>query len=188
MENRRQDILDAALEVFLEHGFDSATMSAIRERSGASTGSIYHFFGSKAEMAAALLQAATSEWSLHSQALGMSDDAEQAVKASVSGFLQWGQQNPRLFAFMDDMLARSRFSVGFEPAAVLLDKGRQAAAAAYARWVSEKRVRDLPWDVAYALIMGPAYAVLRNSAGARIPEENIAELARSAWLSVARHK
>lgn len=184
MENRRQEILDAALEIFLERGFDSATMAAIRERSGASTGSIYHFFRGKAEMAAALLQMATSQWSLQSQEAGLAGDPEQAVKASVAGFLGWGQNNPRLFAFMDDLLARSRFSQDFTPVGDLLDTGRKTASGVYAKWVEAKLVRDLSWNVAYALIMGPAYSILRNSAGAAIEQSDLAEIVQSAWLSV----
>ena len=184
MENRRQEILDAALEVFLERGFDSATMAAIRERSGASTGSIYHFFNGKADMAAALLTIATSQWSLQSQAAGLVDDPEQAIKASVAGFLSWGQANPRLFAFMDDLLARSRFSQDFTPVGDLIDAGRKAASDAYAAWAQAKVVRDLPWNVAYALIMGPAYTILRNIAGSAIDQSDVAEIVQSAWLSV----
>ncbi|WP_421762149.1 TetR/AcrR family transcriptional regulator [Devosia sp.] len=184
MENRRQEILDGALEVFLQRGFDGATMAAIRERSGASTGSIYHFFNGKAEMAAALLEKATLEWSLRSRDVELGEDAERSIKASVAGFLIWGQENPRLFAFMDDLLARSRVTEDFGPVADMLNSGRRAAGDAYARWVSAKLVQDLPWDVAYALIMGPAYAILRNSAGGRIPDDSVAQIVRSAWLSV----
>jgi AcrR family transcriptional regulator len=184
MENRRQEILDAALEVFLERGFDSTTMAAIRERSGASTGSIYHFFSGKAEMAAALLKMATSQWSLRSQDAGSMKDAEQSIKASVAGFLAWGQANPQLFAFMDDLLARSRFSHDFNPVAELLDAGRRTASEAYSGWVQAELVRNLSWNVAYALIMGPAYSILRNSAGDAIKESEATEIVRSAWLSV----
>lgn len=186
MEKRRREILDGALDVFLERGFDGATLAAIRDRSGASIGSIYHFFTSKAEIAAALLEVATSEWSLRSQEAGRGDDPEQAIKASVTGFVRWGQDNPRLFAFMDDLLARARISQDFAPVTDMLDDGRKAAEAAYRQWVGQERVRDLPWDVAYALMMGPAYAILRNSAGTAISNDSVAEIVRSAWLSVCQ--
>ncbi len=46
----RQQILDAASEVFLEHGFADASIAHVVERSGFSVGSIYHHFGGKAEL------------------------------------------------------------------------------------------------------------------------------------------
>lgn len=51
---RRRDILDASLRCFMRHGFDAATIEQIREASGASSGSIYHHFGSKQAIAVAL--------------------------------------------------------------------------------------------------------------------------------------
>ena len=52
--DRRQVILDAALEAFAERGTAAATVDDVRRRSGASVGSIYHHFGDKEGLAAAL--------------------------------------------------------------------------------------------------------------------------------------
>ncbi|MGN5238597.1 TetR/AcrR family transcriptional regulator [Rhodococcus sp. SJ-3] len=46
----KDKVLDAAVEVFGEHGFTAATMAEIVERSGVSVGSIYHHFGGKTEV------------------------------------------------------------------------------------------------------------------------------------------
>ncbi|MCW2602167.1 MAG: TetR family transcriptional regulator [Pseudonocardiales bacterium] len=46
----RQAILDAARDVFLEHGFADASIAHVVEKSGFSVGSIYHHFGGKAEL------------------------------------------------------------------------------------------------------------------------------------------
>ena len=53
-ENRRRTILAAALACFAEHGYEATTLGQIRERSGASVGSIYHLFASKEEIAGAV--------------------------------------------------------------------------------------------------------------------------------------
>lgn len=50
-ERRRQQIIDAALAVFSEKGFDKATNQDIAEAAGiASPGLIYHYFESKADL------------------------------------------------------------------------------------------------------------------------------------------
>ena len=46
-------------------------------------------------------------------------------------------------------------------------------------------VRDLNWDVAYALIMGPAYALLRSATkGKQVSDLEIDVVVRAAWTAV----
>jgi AcrR family transcriptional regulator len=49
-EQTRAAIVAAALDLFREHGYDAATMRAIAERAGVSTGNAYYYFGSKEEL------------------------------------------------------------------------------------------------------------------------------------------
>ncbi len=55
-EARREAILDAAAEVFMEEGFASASMSAIAARLGGSKGTLYNYFKSKEALFAAYIQ------------------------------------------------------------------------------------------------------------------------------------
>lgn len=52
---RLASFLDAAADLFVEVGFEAATMTAIAERSGASIGTLYHYFPDKRAVASALL-------------------------------------------------------------------------------------------------------------------------------------
>lgn len=47
---RREAILDAAAEVFLEEGFDAASMSTIAARVGGSKSTLYNYFKSKEDL------------------------------------------------------------------------------------------------------------------------------------------
>ena len=53
-DQRRNTILRAALDCFVTLGVDATTVGDIRDRSGASVGSIYHHFGNKEGVAAAV--------------------------------------------------------------------------------------------------------------------------------------
>ena len=44
---RRREILDAAAQVFGEHGFESATIALVADRAGVSPGTVQHYFGTK---------------------------------------------------------------------------------------------------------------------------------------------
>jgi AcrR family transcriptional regulator len=54
--SKREAILNAMLEVVVEHGFHEAPMSLVAKRSGASAGVIYHHFASKEEIIQALYE------------------------------------------------------------------------------------------------------------------------------------
>jgi AcrR family transcriptional regulator len=49
-EQTRAAIIEAALELFRESGYDASTMRAIAQRAGVSTGNAYYYFGSKDEL------------------------------------------------------------------------------------------------------------------------------------------
>jgi AcrR family transcriptional regulator len=55
-EIRRAQILDAAVEVFLENGYGGATIDLVVERAGASKATVYSFFGGKDGLFAAIVQ------------------------------------------------------------------------------------------------------------------------------------
>ena len=48
--DRRQQILEAALSIFADQGFEAATNKAINERAGVNQGLIYFYFSSKADV------------------------------------------------------------------------------------------------------------------------------------------
>lgn len=54
LEERRQEILDAARVVFVEKGYDAATVNDIAAEAGVAAGSIYRYFASKADLIAAV--------------------------------------------------------------------------------------------------------------------------------------
>jgi AcrR family transcriptional regulator len=60
-EEKRQAIVDAAFEVFVEVGFEQASMSEIAARAGASKATLYSYFESKEEMFAEVMLAAAQE-------------------------------------------------------------------------------------------------------------------------------
>ena len=186
INDRRAEILAAALQCFLDRGYAATSIADIRSVSGASTGSIYHFFANKAALALALLNNAVAGWSAASPvALDHMATAEQAIRSSVAGFVLWGQDNPRLVQFMDEVRTLSTTDTDFAVLRRALDDGLRAAEARYAEFLASGQVRDIPWPIARALMLGPAYDYLRMSALAGVTVDNAARLlADAAWVSV----
>lgn len=185
--DRRRQILDAALACFLEQGYAATSIADIRARSGASTGSIYHFFSGKGALAEALLREAVAGWArLSAASLDPAASAEDAIKASVSGLVIWGLGNPAQFRFMDEVRSLAPNDPDFAPVHGLLEDGQTLGAAQYAAMTATGEVRNLPFSVAYALMLGPAYAYLhRASASSPSEAEQLAALfADAAWQAV----
>lgn len=93
-EERREQILDAALRVFSQKGFAGASIRDIAREVGITEGLIYHYFESKDH----LLEACWKERSWHSHVERILSDAdgkpvEQVLKAIVSDFLDTLQEH-----------------------------------------------------------------------------------------------
>jgi AcrR family transcriptional regulator len=95
MTSRRQAILDAALVCFTEAGYDQTTLADIRQAANASTGSIYHHFGSKEQIAASLyLDAVASTQQAGLEALLKARTGRTGVHALVGAYLDWVEAHP----------------------------------------------------------------------------------------------
>ena len=87
-EERRQNILDVAAQLFNETGFDRASMAEISLRLGGSKATLYNYFSSKEEIFLAVMrkQAGSQFESLFSSLLADQDGQHKTVYAALEGF------------------------------------------------------------------------------------------------------
>jgi AcrR family transcriptional regulator len=157
--DRKQAILDAALRSFTEKGVAAATVEDVRRLSGASVGSIYHHFGDKEGIAAALYVEALRDYQQgYLEIVRRAPDAERGVRALVRHHLRWVAAHPDL----------ARFLLAGPPpgAAERLEPLNRELFAATAAWVDAEvgagRMRRLPRDVLYTVLIGPAQEFCRQ--------------------------
>ncbi len=178
---RRQDILDAALACFSEKGFGPTTMGDIRRASGASIGSIYHHFGGKEQLAAALYVEGTRRYQEgYLAAIHAHDDAEAGVKAAVRHHLHWVRDNRELAAFM---LTPRDPEVLLASQADVRELNRRLFRES-ADWLRHHVTAELPLDLYYTIIIGTSQEFCRHwLAGRTITpiEEATEPLAEAAW-------
>jgi AcrR family transcriptional regulator len=188
--DRKQEILDAALRGFAEKGLADTTVEEVRTHSGASVGSIYHHFGDKQGIAAALYVAILRDYQEGLLAvLERAGDARDTVEELVRHHLRW------VAADRD----RARFLLGARPPRAV-DEIRglnRRAFSATARWLDEQvaggRIRPIPFDLFYAVLIGPAQEFCRHWLEGRLRTSMRTaerELAAAAWgaLSVPTTK
>src|SRR5919109_303876 len=162
--DRRQAILDAALESFNEKGVAATTVDDVRQRSGASVGSLYHHFGGKDELAEELYVEILRDYQRGFLAvLRRESDPERGIKGLVRHHLRWVRRNPE----------RARYLLrGPRPESdAIRDLNRElfrATAAWLEPYVAAGRVRRLPLDLTYAIMAGPAQEFSRHWLGGRV--------------------
>lgn len=182
---RRDEILRAALECFTSRGFAATTMEDIRRESGASIGSIYHHFGGKESLAAALyLDGLASYQAGLMGVLDGSPRAEAGVKAVVRHHLDWVSANPALARYLLSSREAEVVAATREP----LRELNRSFFAAFDRWLaphlSAGTLRRLPIDVLHSVLLGPSQEFARLWLAGRTSsaiEDVRDELARAAW-------
>jgi len=85
-EERRIRILDAAVEVFAEHGYTAAKMQDIAARAGVVPSVLYDHFGSKRELHITLLQAHSAQLREQSLKPPEGTSVEEMVRASIASY------------------------------------------------------------------------------------------------------
>ncbi|HID88683.1 MAG TPA: TetR/AcrR family transcriptional regulator [Anaerolineae bacterium] len=102
-EERRQTILRAARDVFLEEGFHRATVDSIAERAEVSKGTVYLYFESKESLLAHLLLEgleALLGYLEEAYAPGRTLDAEERLRRLGWAYIQFFQREPHYFRFL----------------------------------------------------------------------------------------
>jgi AcrR family transcriptional regulator len=187
LRGRREAILDAARACFEEHGYAATTIELIAARSGASNGSIYHHFGSKDGILAALYVDAVASYQDEVLALlrAHAADAEAGIRGAVEHHLAWVEAHPH----ETRTLFEHRQTLEHAGRADELRARNQPALREVRAWmrrhVEAGTVRDLGPATA-AVWFGPAQLVARDWIAGRLrgtPTALAPALAEAAWRS-----
>lgn len=187
-DQRRREILEAALEGFATSGFGAITMADIRQRARASTGSIYHHFKSKEQLAAELYLDGVRDLQQHGlSALLRHSNAERGIRALIEAYLEWVETNPKLAAFLFTM----RHADFLEAVDADLGRIHRESIAGAADWFRVRMLSgelpNLTPDLLRAILYGPAahYAQRWTRARADLDMKTAKkQLATAAWQAL----
>lgn len=160
---RRKQIISAALACFAEQGFSETTLEHIRTRSKASTGSIYHHFRSKEQLAAAVYVEGVIDYQTGLLAeLARHTEARAGIAAMVRYYLRWVAEHPDWARY----LVRMRQAEFLAPTAQSLRELNRTLVREVARWfephIRAGTLRNLPKDLYIALLLGPSQEFVRQ--------------------------
>lgn len=186
--SRKDDILQAALACFSESGVDATTIEMIRDRSGASIGSLYHHYGNKERIIGALYLTGIGQYAaLLDGGLEEAKSAEAVVKLFVTSYIDWVSANPQWARFI--LHSRGRVEAG-EVGEELREANRQQGRR-IAELLAEHRkagaFKALSAELFNSVVIGPTHDYARNWLAGRTRVDLIdcrEQLAQIAWDSV----
>lgn len=180
-EARPDEILDAALAVFTEKGFDAARVDDIAERAGLSKGAVYLYFDSKEALLRGLIEREVAPVAMRLKTLADSggDDPKATLRLIVSLATQL-VSDARVFATPKLVLSvapRFREIAEFYRKRVV-DEAIAAIGGLHRKGVERGVFRDADSETVARLVMGPilVHAMRKHVLGAK---DKIAPLVRA---------
>lgn len=185
----KRHILKCALECFDEQGLEATTIDTIRQRADSSIGTIYHHFGNKEGLVAAIFLAALDDQQAQiGQALRLATDARQAIVALITTYMTWVTEQPKLARFMFQartLVASSSFKNELDAR----NKQRYGSLQNYlTEGVKKGEIRSLPRETYASLLIGQSENYCRAWLSGRVkgaPLEHAEVFAEAAWRSVS---
>lgn len=189
---RRREILDAALDTFIEVGESKTFIHEVCRRAEVSVGALYHHFGSKDQLIATLHYTLLDDYQSEAGPILAADPpAEEGVRDTVAYHVTWlvGHPRPATFLLQQPFAGYRSDQV---PAELMRENERFLATVQ--GWLDRRmeagELKKLPFDVVVALLIGPVHHWVRGAlyldlerAAARAPAA-AAVLAEGAWRAL----
>ena len=186
-------ILEQALCCFNEQGIEATTIEMIRAACDTSIGAIYHHFGNKEGLVAALFFTALEDQAkLRAQYLEDAHTMQQAVHALVYSYVDWVDQYPEWAKFQ----FAARFSVARGPhQQTLVERNKTRNKQLFLQFAQLSQTQeqneqdDLPAELLPSLIIGPAENYSRAWLSDRViksPKVYRQQLAETAWRAICK--
>ena len=178
------------MDCFNEHGLDLTTIEMIKVRCDTSVGNIYHHFGNKDGLIAALMFCALEDQArLLDEHLDKANSAKEGVAALVGSYVDWvsGQADLARFLF------QARAAVAKGPHAQELVERNRKRSRKLLEWFAASPDRQAglglyPKELLPSLIICQAENYCRSWLSGRVknvPTKYREQLAEAAWRSVA---
>ncbi|MFZ5866386.1 MAG: TetR/AcrR family transcriptional regulator [Thermodesulfobacteriota bacterium] len=150
--DRKEAILDAALELFSERGFHGATVAMIAERADVGAGTIYRYFTDKDDLVNALFQ----HWKKTMAGALLTDlptdlSPRKLLRELWHRFARFSRDHPLALSFLEFHCHASYLT---DASRELADGFRDRFLEMFERLRREQITKDVPPELVFALITG----------------------------------
>lgn len=190
-QSRQDSIIQAALICFDRQGYTNTGIVDICRAAKASTGSVYHHFGSKSGLSAAVYLSGIRDYQTGMlAALNPELSARDGVFSLITFHLEWVVRHPAWARFL--FQHRHAEFMGEEAVESALRELNVRFSSSMAGWfgihIKAGRIKALPRDLFLSLLLGPCQEFARQYlAGHTVTEVEHAavELVEGAWAALA---
>ena len=155
--DKRKQLLDAALKLFVEYGFHGTPTSLIAKEAGVANGTLFHYFTTKDDLVIALYVDIKSRMSAYvfDHAKGQKT-FKDTIKEQYLASLYWALENKLEFRFVEQFKTSPFFSLiapqeiedSLKPYYDMLHKG-----------IKDKIIKPHPVDLLFTLISSHTYGL-----------------------------
>jgi AcrR family transcriptional regulator len=172
--NKRDDIIQAALEIISEHGFHGSPMSMIAEKAGVGAGTIYCYFKSKDELIIEINRTLEEEMlSAIEKNHPFNKDVKKRFIHLYKTVFTYFINHPVHFRFLEQYF--------YSPYGVSVHKERIVGSAGepnifqklVKQGIEQKVIKDIPIFMHFALAFGPIIVLARNHVLGLVELDNV---------------
>lgn len=126
----RENVLDAALQVFSQYGYSAARLEDIAEAAEVTRGAIYHHFGSKEELYIALVTERSAGINkLAEEILTRTGTPREILRRLLVRLFEYAEEDDEYRALLELTVSKVEFTEGLEQITRETVKGRRQLAA-----------------------------------------------------------
>jgi AcrR family transcriptional regulator len=161
--DKRDEILRAALEMIAENGFHGAPMAMIAEHAGVGAGTIYRYFENKDVLITELFrEIETRIYPVLLDGYALQKPIDERFLHLGSAMLRYFIENPLDFKYLEQFF-NSPFGVVYRRDKLMGKKGEcDVFRELFEEGISRHVVKDIPLVILFALAFGPLLAVARD--------------------------
>jgi AcrR family transcriptional regulator len=155
--NKKELIINAALNLFVENGFHGTATSKIAKEAGVANGTLFHHYKTKDELILALYLDINTRLTEYIQTNASKDKSfELTFKSLFTNTLEWAQEHPQEFYFIQQfhnspflsLVSREELMRQTKPHLEMIDDG-----------IKNKVLKPLPSEFLLSLINSHIYGI-----------------------------
>jgi len=187
--DKRSEIIQAALDLIVEHGFHGASMAMVAEKADVGAGTIYHYFDSKEALINELYQELEKKvmvtlW----EGYPISKPIRERFIHLATALLNYFTAHPLYFRYMEQY-HNSPYGVSLRRDKILSKReDRDIFKNLFEQGIAQQIIKDLPLIMLSALAFGPLVALVRDhTLGFIILDDTlIAQTVEACWDGIKR--
>lgn len=177
--NKRDSIIKAALNLFVENGFHGTATSKIAQEAGVANGTLFQYFKTKEELIVTLYTSFKDELALYvANNTAVDANIKDTIKTNILASLYWALDNREKFRFLQQFHT-SPYHGQLE--LEILRKYEEPHLQLIQQGINEGAIKQLPVDLLYALMLNQVFGLYQFMTSKELSKTEQSELVETTF-------